>query len=148
MANAASVGFEAETIAMGALGRRHALRGQTDEAKRVLATAIERTIALRAHVGTALYVDLLGDLAAAEGDDELAVRLSAAAEAGAESVGAGLPALAGKRHARLRDLRERLGDQVFDAAWDAGRALPLEDAADEARAFALAADRDRLDAGL
>jgi hypothetical protein len=112
VAKAASVGFEAETVAMGALGRRHALRGEVAEAKRVLAAALERTTALQAHIGNALYVDLLADLAAAEGKDVLAARLSTAAEAGAESVGAALPALAGNRAARLRGLRERLGDDM------------------------------------
>jgi hypothetical protein len=99
-------------------------------------------------VGTAFYVDALAELAVAEGEDALAARRSAAAERGAEAVGAFLPPLSGNRVGRLRTLRERLGDEAFEAEQEAGRGTALEDAANEARAFALAADRDGLDAGL
>jgi predicted ATPase len=147
VARARALGFEAETLAIGALGRRLVVLGKADDAKRALVDALERTTTLRADVGTALYIDVLADLAAAEGKDGLAARLSAAAETGAESAGAFLPPLSGNRAARLRGVRERLGDGAFETEQDAGRGMALADAAAEARAFALAAHRDGLDAG-
>jgi predicted ATPase len=141
VARARGLGFPAETLAIGALGRRLAILGDADGAKRVLVDALERTQALHADVGTALYADVLADLAAVEGKDRLAARLSAAAEAGAESAAAFLPPLSGDRVARLRGVRERIGDAAFEAEQDAGRGMALADAAAEARAFALAADR-------
>ena len=74
-----SLGYEAETLAIGALGRRRAIRGEGGEAKELLAESLRRTLKLRAWLGTALYLDLLGDLAAAEGED----RLRAGARVGA-----------------------------------------------------------------
>jgi hypothetical protein len=136
VARAQGLGFEAETLAMGALGRRLAIIGRADEAKRALAQTLERTLTLRADVGTALYVDVLADIAAAEGEDALAARLSAAAESGAEAAGAFLPPLSGNRVARLRAIRERMGDEAFETEQEGGRATSLEDAAAEARAFA------------
>jgi hypothetical protein len=134
--NAAGLGFELETLAIGALGRRLALAGRAGDAKRVLSEALERTTALAADLGTAIYVDVLADLAAAEGEAALASRLSGAAEAGAEGAEASLPPLSGDRATRLSGLRERLGEDAFSAAVEAGRATPLEDAAAEALAFA------------
>jgi predicted ATPase len=148
VARARALGFEAETLATGALGRRLAILGRADEAKRALVDALEGTLSLHVDIGTALYVDVLADLAAAEGEHALAARLSAAAEAGAEAFGAMLPPLSGDRGKRLRDVRKRLGDQAFEAEQHTGRATALADAAAEARAFALAADGDGLDARL
>jgi hypothetical protein len=74
-----NLGYEAETLAIGALGRRRAIRGEGGEAKELLAESLRRTLKLRAWLGTALYLDLLGDLAAAEGED----RLRAGARVGA-----------------------------------------------------------------
>lgn len=148
VARARALGFEAETLATGALGRRLVILGRADEAKRALVDALEGTLSLHVDIGTALYVDVLADLAAAEGEDALAARLSAAAEAGAEAFGGMLPPLSGDRRERLRGVRERLGDQAFEAEQDTGRATALADAAAEARAFALAADGDGLDSRL
>ena len=130
------LGYEAETLAVGALGRRRAIRGEADEAKELLAEALRRTSALNARVGSALYVDLLADLAAAEGDDVVAVRLSSAAEAAAEAAGAAIPPLSGDRAERLRALRERAGDAAFEAERKKGRALSGEAAASEALTWA------------
>jgi predicted ATPase len=148
VARARALGFEAETLATGALGRRLVILGRADEAKRALVDALDGTLSLHVDFGTALYVDVLADLAAAEGEDALAARLSAAAEAGAEAFGGMLPPLSGDRGKRLRGVRERLGERAFEAEQDTGRATALADAAAEARAYALAADGDGLDARL
>jgi predicted ATPase len=136
VAAAGAVGVEAETLALGALGRRLALSGNVPEAKRTLADALERTVSLRVPVGTGLYVDLIGDLAAREGEDSLATRLSAAAEAFFASAGAEVPALAGKRTERLFALRERLGEQAYEDARAGGLALSLEEAVAAAQGYA------------
>ena len=136
LARASDLGFETETLALGALGRRRALRGEEAEAKRLLAEALERTTALRVGAGIALNLDLLADLAAVAGQHRLAASLSAAAEAHAESVETVMPALAGDRAARLSGLREQLGDDAFEAARSAGRALTIEEATAQALAFA------------
>ena len=133
---AGALGIEAETLALGALGRRLTLRGDISEAKKTLGEALVRTVSLRAVVGTALYVDLLGDVAAREGEDALAARLSAASEAFFASAGAEVPAMVGRRAERLSGLRDRLGRDAFEVEWAAGLALPLEDAVAAARAFA------------
>jgi hypothetical protein len=127
---------KSSTSSSAGTGRRQALRGEPSEAKRVLAQALERTLALRAIVGAALYIDLLADIAAAEGDDRLAARLSAAAEAAVEAFGAVLPAMAGNRIARLSGVRKRLGDRVFEAELGEGRKPPIESAGAEALAWA------------
>jgi predicted ATPase len=133
---ARALGHEAETLALGALGRRRALRGDVREAKEALSEALRRVLALDARLGISFYLDLLADLAATQGCDALAVRLSAAAEVAAAGVGTLVPPLGGDRAARLETLRERLGASEFAAEDRAGRDRSIEDAAAEALAWA------------
>jgi hypothetical protein len=135
---ARNLGYEAETLALGALGRRRALRGERREAKRLLAEALERVQAIDARLGLAVNLDLLADLAWNEGHDRLAVRLGEAAAGVLEELGAQFPALVGDRERRLAALRENLGDGVFAAESEMARVLTAEEAATEAIVWARA----------
>jgi len=71
----------------------------------------------------------LGLIAAATGEDRRAARLCGAAAAQREAIGASLlPTDRAYNAPRIAALRTRLGDAAFAAAWEAGRALPLEGA--------------------
>ncbi len=129
---ASKLGYEAETLALGALGRRRSLRGDRREAKELLADALRRVLGLNAKLGVALYLDLIGDLAAAEGADAIAARLAGAADSVSEAAGAPIPPFVRDREARLEALRARLGDSGFAAEYEAGRTRSIEDASAEA----------------
>ncbi len=143
---ARALGHEAETVAMGALGRRRALRGDVPEAKAVLSDTLRRVLALDVRIGIGLYLDLLGDLAAHEHRDELAVRLSSAAEVVFEGMGTGVPLLVGDRDGRLERLRARLGERAFASEREAGRSRSTDEAASEALAWAGASRPREIDA--
>ena len=71
------------------------------------------------------------------GQPERAARLFGAADVLRESVGVPLPANERADHERYVDaVRAALGDESFAAAWDAGRALRLDEAIAEALALA------------
>jgi hypothetical protein len=116
-----SLGFESETVALGALARRRALRGDVPEAKELLAEVLDRVVRLDVRLGIGLYVDLLADLAAREKKHRLAARRSGGAEAVFAAAAAPITPLVGDRAARLALLRERLGDASFEAETAAGR---------------------------
>jgi predicted ATPase/class 3 adenylate cyclase len=80
--------------------------------------------------GIALALDGLAALAAAhQGQPERAARLSGAAEALREAVGAPLsPHERAEYHRHVAATRAALGEEAFAAAWEAGRALSLEQA--------------------
>jgi hypothetical protein len=133
------LGHETETVALGALARRRAIRGERDEAKRLFAEALRRVTMDNAVLQAGMYFDLLGDLAAEEGEDRLAARLSASAEVAFEAGGFHITPLVADRAPRLAGLRERLGDAVFEDEWKAGHGRGVEEATAEALAWA---DRD------
>ena len=134
------LGPETETVALGALAQRRAIRGEHNEAKRLLAEVLRRVTVVNAVVQVGFYLDLLADVAAEEGDDRLAARLSASAEVAFEAGGSRIRPLVGARDVRLAALRERLGDAVFENEWDSGHARDVEEATAEALAWA---ERDR-----
>jgi tetratricopeptide (TPR) repeat protein len=79
----------------------------------------------------ALYV--WADLAHCAGDAQLAPRLFAAADRHLRSIPHIMPPSIGAGYeVVLADLRRTLGEPAFNAAWDAGLTLPLNDAIDMA----------------
>jgi non-specific serine/threonine protein kinase len=84
----------------------------------------------------ALY--LAAVLALDAGRLETAARLMGSDEATTQDIGTrpyGMEAFRGRYEAIIAELRERLGDAAFDAAWAAGRVMRREDAVAEALAF-------------
>jgi predicted ATPase len=130
------LGPETETVALGALAQRRAIRGERSEAKKLLAEVLRRVTVVNATLQIGFYLGLLADLAAEEGDDPLAARLSASAEVALEAGGSKITPLVGARDVRLAALRERLGDAVFENEWDSGHARGVEEAMTEALAWA------------
>jgi predicted ATPase len=130
------LGPETETVALGALAQRRAIRGERSEAKQLLAEVLRRVTVVNATVQIGFYLDLLADVAAEEGDDRLAARLSASAEVAFEAGGSQIRPLVGARDLRLAALRERLGDAVFEKEWDSGHARGVEEVTTEALAWA------------
>ena len=133
---AASLGREAETIAIGVLGQRRAIRGERREAKETLARALQRALEFRAAVGVRWYLEYLADLASDEEEYALAARLSAAAESVFDLSDAPGSPLLGNRAERLPMLRERLGDEAFEQESAAGRLLDMHEAGAQALAWA------------
>jgi non-specific serine/threonine protein kinase len=77
----------------------------------------------------------LADIALSQGQARRGARLLGAVEALDETIGFALFAWSRDVHEDLvRDARQSLGDDAFAAAWQEGRALPLERAIDEALA--------------
>jgi predicted ATPase/DNA-binding CsgD family transcriptional regulator/DNA-binding XRE family transcriptional regulator len=74
----------------------------------------------------------LGIVAAFAGQSKRAARLSGAAEALREMIGAPVPGYRGQHERALKLACDALGEQAFAAAWAAGRALPLADVVVEA----------------
>jgi predicted ATPase len=130
------LGPETETVALGALAQRRAIRGERNEAKRLLAEVLRRVTVVNAVVQVGFYLDLLADVAAEEGDDRLATRLSASAEVAFEAGGSQIRPLVGARDLRLAALRERLGDVVFENERESGYTRGVEEATTEALAWA------------
>jgi hypothetical protein len=132
---ARSLGWETETLALGSLARRRALRGEIGDAKQLLAEALQRVLGLDATVGVAVYLDLIADIAATAGDDALATRLSASAEATFQRAGRRLMPLVTQRATRLANLRERLGERAYEVEWQRGTTRHLDEATEEALAW-------------
>ena len=85
--------------------------------------------------GSAWCLERLAEIALAQGQAEKAVRIFGAAAALRESIGSVIdPVDRSEYEDRLAALHAQLGEQQFAAAWEGGRALPL----DEAVAHALA----------
>ena len=78
----------------------------------------------------------LGHLAHLEGDEERAARLVAAGQALGAAICVGPAAYEQPEHEQvLRDLRARMGEVAFGAAWAAGHGLSYEQAVDRALAL-------------
>ena len=116
-------------------GRRRAMRGETDAAKRALGEALRRATAFKAGLGIATYFEMIADLATENGEDQLAARLFGAAEAGFAAMGAPILPLVGERDDRLRALRERLGESSFAQEYQAGKTLGTDHAVSQALAW-------------
>ena len=99
--------------------------------------SFEESLALRRELGdrrgVASVLDKLGDLAQSLDRHELAAKAFGAADAIRESIGALLaPSGRADRERSLAAVRVALGEAAFAAAWAAGRAMTLEQAAEYA----------------
>jgi len=81
------------------------------------------------HRGIVACLNLIGGAIAAQGNAELGTRLLAAAAALHEAIGRAdqLTASSSGRERAVTTLRTRLGADAFARAWEAGRALPLDE---------------------
>ncbi|MCC7368442.1 MAG: tetratricopeptide repeat protein [Chloroflexi bacterium] len=128
---------------MGQLAVRH---GSLEEARRSLSEGLR----LAREVGNvrrlAFSLSAVGSLAAARGDAELALRFDGAARSAAQAVGAvrAPPALSAT-NVEMAAVRARLGEAAATAAFEAGAALSVDRAVDEALAWLGDSDRERID---
>jgi len=125
-----SVAWALESAAPAALARGDlaAARQQFEEG-----LALSREMGERRAI--AQWLEGLAELSGAEGRDTGAARLYGSAEALREAIGAPQPPSDRERHAGVQSrARAALGEKALAAAWDAGRALSV----DEAVAYALA----------
>jgi predicted ATPase/DNA-binding NarL/FixJ family response regulator len=87
------------------------------------------------HRGIAACLELLADTAAAQGEAERGVRWLVASEQLREATASDRPPARRAGHQRaVAALRSALGPEAFASAWEAGRALPLEEIVAEALA--------------
>jgi predicted ATPase/DNA-binding CsgD family transcriptional regulator len=82
--------------------------------------------------GVAWCLERLGLVAINRGDPERAVRLFAATESLAASIGIAHPDVPDEHERAVAVAREQLGEHAFALAWELGRALPLDTAIAEA----------------
>jgi predicted ATPase len=129
---AARLGREAETIALGVLAQRRAIRGERREAKDVFGEALRRAVEFKAALGVRWYLEQLADLAMDEEEYALAGRLSAAADSAFDLSAAPGSPFVGERANRLPALVAHLGQDAFDAETAAGRGLGAEAACAQA----------------
>ncbi|HEY4190531.1 MAG TPA: tetratricopeptide repeat protein [Candidatus Limnocylindrales bacterium] len=119
--------------AMADLVRVDVERGDLDGATIALAIALPRAQAMSARIIVLLALEGAAGLAAARGDDALAIRLWAAAAADREVSGfANMPADQRLLDARMGEARERLDPETAAAAWADGQAMSVDAAIDAA----------------
>ena len=112
-------------------------RGRLAEAAASLADALPRAVALSARIIVPLGLETAGSLAAAQGEDETAVRLWGAADAERTASGfANMPADERHLDERMSQVRERLDPAAFAAAWANGAALSVAEAVAVAQGLA------------
>jgi ATP/maltotriose-dependent transcriptional regulator MalT len=76
---------------------------------------------------SALYMEMLAPVAAAQGEPVRAVWFLSAAQAVREAIGTPLPSLIQPMHEfTLASVRTQLGEQAFDAAWAQGQTMTPE----------------------
>jgi hypothetical protein len=134
---AEAVGTKAElATALGNLSRRRMLRGEANEAKLLLAEALEIVRDLRSPTGIAYYTEMAAEVASREGDHATSVRLFAAADAIRTATQAETPFHALALHERaLAAARSALGEEAVEAAQASGERLEAYEAAAEAIAW-------------
>ena len=139
---AAEVGDRSEmAYAMADRVRVDVERGDLDGATDALAASLPRAHAIGARIIVLLALEGAAALAAARGDDVLAIRLWAGAAADRAASGfANMPADERLIDARMSEARERLDPGTVAAAWAEGQALTL-DAAVEAAMTLVATER-------
>jgi ATP/maltotriose-dependent transcriptional regulator MalT len=124
--------------ALGVLGRVRACHGDPDGGAALLRESLALRHRLGEPLGVAECLDGLAMAAAHAGrpaDARWAARLLGAADALRQQIGAPLaPGEQPRRTAAIRTASVRLGRAAFSAAWQAGRALPPEEAVAEALA--------------
>jgi tetratricopeptide (TPR) repeat protein len=115
-------------------------RGDLEAAEAALGESLPRALGQSLRIVIALGLEGAGTLAAARGEDEVAVRLWAAAAAERASSGfANMPADKRLLDARIDGVRERMDPARFAAAWGDGLALTADRAAAEAMTLVAAA---------
>jgi tetratricopeptide (TPR) repeat protein len=123
-------------LALGRLADLAREAGRPDEAGQHFAESLK----LLREIGAQLSVERLEGVAALARDRdhaERAVRLLAAATSIREAIGHPLPPVTqDQQRAMLDDLRARLGEAAFAAAWESGRRLLPEEAIEDAIAEA------------
>ena len=108
---------------------------QYDEARRGYQESLTLTRKLGITVQMVIHLTFLAEVASAQGQPRRAARLFGAAEALSAAQGYRLPAILQDRRDRaVATLRAQVPPDDLTAAWAAGRALPLDDALDEALA--------------
>ena len=119
--------------AMADLVRVDVERGDLDGAAEALAASLPRAAAIGAKIIVPLALEGAAALAAARGDDVLAIRLWAAAAADRAVTGfVNMPADERLVDARMSEARERLDPAAVDAAWTGGGAMTVEAAIEAA----------------
>jgi len=108
-------------------------RGALDDAAADIAASLPRAVGLGARIIVPIGLEAAGCLAAARGDDTLAVRLwSAAAGERSDSGFANMPADERHLDERMAQVRERLDPGTFADAWGQGADLGAEEATAQA----------------
>jgi hypothetical protein len=108
-------------------------RGALDDAAADIAASLPRAVGLGARIIVPIGLETAGSLAAARGDDALAVRLWAAAAAERSSSGfANMPADERHLDERMAQVRERLDPGAFAEAWGEGSELGADGATAQA----------------
>ena len=106
-------------------------RGNLEAAAAALAWSLPRSVAAGVRIIVPLLLEAAGSLAAARGEDELAVRLWSSATAERSASGfANMPADERLLDAHVAAVRERLDPARFAAAWADGVALNQAEATD------------------
>jgi predicted ATPase/DNA-binding CsgD family transcriptional regulator len=123
--------------ALASLGTSALGGGRSDRARTAYRQVLEMATDLDDRWHLVRAVAGFGGLAAMRGESEGAARLLGAAAAQTETIGAPLRPAAQALFDRLAAAaRASLGEAAFAAAWEAGRALTLDEAVAEARAEA------------
>jgi non-specific serine/threonine protein kinase len=122
-------------------------RGDLDAALVHARSALTIAWEIRHTLGIVACLATVGVIASGRGYPERGARLLAASDALREEAGFALGSLGTDQLCDiLRGLHERLDDETFDAAWAAGRAMPLADAVREGNDL-LAAMEQKVTAG-
>jgi len=120
-----------EASALHSLGVLASARGKPEEAARLHREALARWTDIEDVGDVAMALWRLGELAAHRGSFESAARLLGASEALRERVGATVTPCDRREYERaVAETRAGLDGKAFEAAWRAGRALELSDAAE------------------
>jgi hypothetical protein len=119
--------------ALGGLGDVATAQAAYGQARRYYQESLGLRQALGNKVGIAACLEGLAALALAQGALQYAARLLSAATALRDALGAPLSPIDRPRYETvLEHTRAQLGEAAFAVAWDAGRALPLEQTIAEA----------------
>jgi predicted ATPase/DNA-binding CsgD family transcriptional regulator len=130
------------SLALISLGWQVLLLGDGRHATRCALESLEQMAQFGDLRSSTYALELLGAVASVAGQAERAAHLFGAAEALREGIGQLMPASVRPECAKCVDsVRERLGPSASAAAWDAGRAMPLEEAVAYARAVERSAGR-------
>jgi tetratricopeptide (TPR) repeat protein len=123
-------------MALRNLGTRRADEGHNDEAKGLLVKALRRLWRGYVHGGSSYTLEALAEIAAKEGNPDLAVRLFAATDAIREKMNSRIvPMFVPRFEDFLNGLRSEMGSG-FELAWAAGRRLSMNDAVELSLAWA------------